>query len=69
MEIRDVDKKASIVEDVAKRYTGTNPDVTIILNLVAYTVIREQLTEQLEAKSGPDLAFVANLGGLHDLNH
>ncbi|MBX2823156.1 MAG: ABC transporter substrate-binding protein [Gammaproteobacteria bacterium] len=63
--ISDVDKKAAIVEDFAKRYTEANPDVTIKLNLVAYNVIREQLAGQLEAKTGPDLAFVTNLGGLH----
>jgi len=64
--ISDVDKKAAVVEDFAKRYTEANPDVTIKLNLVAYEVIREQLAGQLEAKAGPDLAFVTNLGGLHD---
>jgi len=64
--ISDVDKKAAVVEDFAKRYTEANPDVTIKLNLVAYDVIREQLAGQLEAKNGPDLAFVTNLGGLHD---
>ena len=64
--ISDVDKKAAIVEDFANRYTAANPDVTIKLNLVAYNVIREQLAGQLEAKNGPDLAFVTNLGGLHD---
>lgn len=64
--ISDVDKKASVVEDFAKRYTEANPDVTIKLNLVAYNVIREQLAGQLEAKTGPDLAFVTNLGGLHE---
>ncbi len=63
--ISDVDKKAGVVEDFAKRYTEANPDVTINLNLVAYNVIREQLAGQLEAKTGPDLAFVTNLGGLH----
>jgi len=64
--ISDVDKKAAIVEDFAKRYTEANPDVNIKLNLVAYNVIREQLAGQLEAKAGPDLAFVTNLGGLHE---
>ncbi len=63
--ISDVDKKAGVVEDFAKRYSEANPDVTINLNLVAYNVIREQLAGQLEAKTGPDLAFVTNLGGLH----
>lgn len=64
--ISDVDKKAAVVEDFAKRYSEANPDVTIELNLVAYNVIREQLAGQLEAKTGPDLAFVTNLGGLHE---
>lgn len=64
--ISDVDKKAGVVEDFTKRYTEANPDVTIKLNLVAYSVIREQLAGQLEAKTGPDLAFVTNLGGLHE---
>lgn len=63
--ISDVDKKADIVEDFAKRYTEANPDVTIKLNVVGFDVIREQLTGQLEAKNGPDLAFVVNLGGLN----
>ena len=63
--ISDVDKKASIVEDFAKRYAEQNPDVTIKLNLVGYNVIREQLAGQLEAGNGPDLAFVTNLGGLN----
>ena len=63
--ISDVDAKADIVEDFAKRYTEANPDVTIKLNVVGFDVIREQLTGQLEAGNGPDLAFVVNLGGLN----
>lgn len=63
--ISDVDKKAAVVEDFANRYSEANPDVTIKLNLVGYNVIREQLAAQLEAKTGPDLAFVTNLGGLN----
>jgi len=54
-----------VVEDFANRYSEANPDVTIKLNLVGYNVIREQLAGQLEAKIGPDLAFVTNLGGLN----
>jgi len=54
--ISDVDKKAGVVEDFAKRYSEVNPDVTIKLNLVGYNVIREQLAGQLEAGIGPDLA-------------
>lgn len=63
--ISDVDAKAGLVAELAERYTAENPDVTINLNLVGYDVIREQLPIQLEAGTGPDLAFVTNLGGLN----
>lgn len=63
--ISDVDSKAAVVEDFAKRYSDMNPDVDIKLNVVGYNVIREQLAGQLEAGIGPDLAFVTNLGGLN----
>ena len=63
--ISDVDSKARLVAELAERYTAENPDVTINLNLVGYDVIREQLPIQLEAGTGPDLAFVTNLGGLN----
>lgn len=63
--ISDVDKKSAVIEDFAKRYSDLTPDVDIKLNVVGYNVIREQLQGQLEAKIGPDLAYVTNLGGLH----
>lgn len=63
--ISDVDGKAGLVKELAERYQAANPDVTITLNAVGYNVIREQLPIQLEAGSGPDLAFVTNLGGLN----
>ncbi|NCO21560.1 MAG: carbohydrate ABC transporter substrate-binding protein [Rhodobacterales bacterium] len=63
--ISDVDGKAAIIQEFAERYQAINPDVTIKLNVVGYDVIREQLSVQLEAGSGPDMAFVTNLGGLN----
>lgn len=63
--ISDVDGKAGLVKELVERYQAANPDVTITLNAVGYNVIREQLPIQLEAGSGPDLAFVTNLGGLN----
>jgi len=63
--VSDVDGKANIIAEFAERYAAANPDVTITLNAVGFDVIREQLPIQLEAGSGPDLAFVANLGGLN----
>ena len=63
--ISDVDGKANIIAEFAERYQEANPDVQITLNSVGYNVLREQLPIQLEAGTGPDLAFVTNLGGLN----
>ena len=63
--ISDVDAKANIVTELAERFQADNPDVNIQLNVVGYNVIREQLPIQLEAGTGPDLAFVTDLGGLN----
>jgi alpha-1,4-digalacturonate transport system substrate-binding protein len=63
--ISDVDSKAGIITEFAERYQAANPDVTIKLNQVGYDVIRDQLAIQLEAGTGPDLAFVTTLGSLH----
>ena len=62
--ISDVDGKAAIVAEFAERYKAVAPDVNITLNVVGYDVVRDQLPLQLEAGTGPDLAFVTNLGGL-----
>jgi len=63
--ISDVDGKAAIIQEFADRYKAANPDVNITMNVVGYDIIRDQLSVQLEAGSGPDLAFVTNLGGLN----
>lgn len=38
---------------------------TVITDVVAYDVIRDQLENQLQSESGPDVARVTNLGGLN----
>ena len=63
--ISDVDAKGPVVAEMVQRYMDANPNVNITLNQVGYNVIREQLPIQLEAGTGPDLAFVTNLGGLN----
>lgn len=63
--ISDVDAKGPVVTELVERYQAANPGVTITLNQVGYNVIREQLPTQLEAGTGPDMAFVTNLGGLN----
>ena len=61
----NVDAKSAVLAEFVERYQADNPDVKITLNLVGYNVIREQLPVQLEAGTGPDMAFVTQLGGLN----
>ena len=63
--ISDIDGKAAIIAEMAERFQEDNPDFSITLNAVGYNVIREQLPIQLEAGTGPDLAFITDTGGLH----
>lgn len=63
--ISDVDAKAALLSELVDRFEAQNPDIDITLNTVGFNVIREQLPIQLEAGTGPDLAFIVDLGGLH----
>ncbi len=60
--ISDVDGKAAILAEMAERYKAENPDVNFNFNLVGYDVIRDQLTLQIDAGTGPDLVMTTNLG-------
>ena len=61
----NVDAKSAVLAEFVDRYEDVNPGVEITLNLVGYNVIREQLPVQLQAGTGPDMAFVTQLGGLN----
>ena len=63
--VSDVDGKAGILGEYIERYKAIAPDVNITVNVVGYDIIRDQLAVQLEAGSGPDLAFVTSLGALN----
>ena len=45
---------------MAQRYMDQNSDVNITMNQVGYNVRRKQLPIELDAGTGPDLAFVTN---------
>jgi alpha-1,4-digalacturonate transport system substrate-binding protein len=63
--VSDVDGKAGTLAEFIERYKEVAPDTNITINVVGYDVIRDQMSVQLEAGSGPDLAFITNLGGLN----
>ena len=58
-------------EDVAMRalldqFEAENPDITVVMDNVAYSTILENLPIQLAAGEGPDIARVTDLGGLSE---
>lgn len=53
--------EGEVMQDLLTRFMAENPEINVILDNVAYTVIQEQLPVQLEAGAGPDIARVTNL--------
>ncbi|RYC23998.1 ABC transporter substrate-binding protein [Ciceribacter ferrooxidans] len=53
--------EGEVLKDLLDRFMKENPGINVILDNVAYSVVREQLPVQLEAGSGPDIARVTNL--------
>jgi len=56
--------ECDVTADLAKRFEAQNPGTKIILDVVPYKTIVEQLPVQLAAGQGPDIARVTDLGGL-----
>jgi alpha-1,4-digalacturonate transport system substrate-binding protein len=56
--------ECNVLTDQAKRFEAANPGTKIIIDVVPYRTIVEQLPVQLAAGQGPDIARVTDLGGL-----
>lgn len=56
--------ECEVTADLAKRFEAQNPGTKIVLDVVPYKTIVEQLPVQLAAGQGPDIARVTDLGGL-----
>ena len=56
--------ECTVLADQAKRFEAANPGTKIIIDVVPYKTIVEQLPVQLAAGEGPDIARVTDLGGL-----
>ena len=57
--------QSSALTKMVERYKEVEPGTNITLNQVGYDIIRDQLAGQLESGTGPDVALITNLGGLH----
>lgn len=56
--------EGEVMKDLVGRFMKEHPDINVILDNVAYSVIKEQLPVQLEAGNGPDIARVTALKDL-----
>ncbi len=56
--------EGEVVKDLLGRFMKDNPDVNVIVDEVAFSVIKEQLPVQLAAGNGPDIARVTDLKNL-----
>ncbi|PWK62302.1 ABC transporter substrate-binding protein [Roseicyclus mahoneyensis] len=56
--------ECEVYDDVLTRFEAANPGVDVIVDVVPYQAILENLPIQLAAGSGPDIAKVTDLGGL-----
>src|SRR6056297_3287523 len=58
--------ECEVYDDVLDRFEEQNPGVDVIVDVVPYQAILENLPVQLAAGTGPDMAKVTDLGGLNE---
>lgn len=56
--------ECDVTAELVKRFGAQNPGFKVLLDVVPYKTILEQLPVQLAAGQGPDIARVTDLGGL-----
>ena len=54
--------EAEVMQPLLDKFMAENPDITVVLDVVPYQTIDEQLPVQVETGEGPDLARITNFG-------
>jgi alpha-1,4-digalacturonate transport system substrate-binding protein len=54
--------EADVMKPLVDKFNAENPDIVVILDVVPYQTIDEQLPIQVETGEGPDLARITNFG-------
>lgn len=54
--------EADVISPIIDKFMAANPDITVVLDVVPYKTIDEQLPVQIETGEGPDLARITNFG-------
>ncbi len=60
----DDGNEGAILRELLDQFEAENPDIKVVIDTVAYTVILEQLPLQIQAGEGPDMARITNFPGL-----
>ncbi len=58
--------EADVMQVLVDAFMEANPDITVVLDVVPYATIDEQLPVQVETGEGPDLARITNFGAYQD---
>ena len=58
--------ECEVYDDVLSRFEAANEGIDVIVDVVPYQAILENLPVQLAAGTGPDIAKVTDLGGLNE---
>ena len=56
--------ECDVTAEQAKKFEAANPGTKVVVDVVPYKTINEQLPVQLAAGQGPDIARVTDLGGM-----
>jgi len=54
--------EADVMQPLVDKFMAENPNITVILDVVPYQTIDEQLPVQVDSGEGPDLARITNFG-------
>jgi alpha-1,4-digalacturonate transport system substrate-binding protein len=54
--------EADVMQGLLDDFMAENPDITVVLDVVPYATIDEQLPVQVETGEGPDMARITNFG-------
>ena len=57
----DDGEESAVIREQLDRFEAENPDIKVIMDIVAYKTILEQLPIQVEAGQGPDIARLTNM--------
>ena len=56
--------ECSVFDDLLSRFSEDNPGITVAVNTVPYTTVRDQLRVQVEAGQAPDIARITDFAGM-----